>query len=414
MRTILIVDDEPGLRRLIRHTLHDPEWRLIEAVDGPSGLKRVSEDSPDLVLLDWIMPGLSGIQVLREIRRHAEHESLPIVMFTAIEGAEDRAQVEQLGVSGYLVKPFSPLELLALVRRILESAPARGPVAQSTRSNAEASSDPGEPRALQPLPGLFSAPSSPFADSPAAVGEKVDFDQHLATLRHVEAEFLALAAQHSAVRRWTDDGASGAGPLAPRLEDVELIRCVRSGYERLTGLVERCLTYLDWRIGDPADQAATTDLAEFLARAARRGDDRERTRPAPRVSISGAPCRVRGRGQHFETLFDCLLEVAGRGPGEGAIAVALDGGSERVSFAVTALDGSLPEGFEAQMLQPFSEADVERLASKNSLHLALAHSIVEAYGGSLRLEALDRGWRAVGLLPALEPSTQSAAASGSR
>ena len=119
MKTILLADDEQNLRLLVRTTLEDPDWRILEAADGPSALEIARKEHPDLIVLDWMMPGMSGIDVAAELRRHPETRDVPIIMLTAKGRQADREQGLSLGISAYLVKPFSPLEVLDKVQEIL-------------------------------------------------------------------------------------------------------------------------------------------------------------------------------------------------------------------------------------------------------------------------------------------------------
>lgn len=118
-KRILIADDEPNLRVLVQATLEDPEFEIVEAADGPEALRLARERAPDLLLLDWMMPGMSGIEVTRALRADAATRDVSIILLTARGQEEDRRQARDLQVSAHLVKPFSPLELLKRVHEIL-------------------------------------------------------------------------------------------------------------------------------------------------------------------------------------------------------------------------------------------------------------------------------------------------------
>ena len=117
MKTILLADDEAHLRELVRTTLEDPEYRILEAATGQEALQMSRAEPVDLVLLDWMMPEMSGIEVAEALR--GEEPSLPIIMLTAMGRRADLDRGRSAGVFGYLVKPFSPLELLELIDRAL-------------------------------------------------------------------------------------------------------------------------------------------------------------------------------------------------------------------------------------------------------------------------------------------------------
>jgi two-component system alkaline phosphatase synthesis response regulator PhoP len=119
MKTILLADDEVPLRLLVRTTLADPHCRILEAADGSAALHLARQESPDLLILDWTMPGLSGIEVAQALRQDPATAHIPIIMLTAQGGVRDKAQGGALGIYAYLVKPFSPLELLGKVQEVL-------------------------------------------------------------------------------------------------------------------------------------------------------------------------------------------------------------------------------------------------------------------------------------------------------
>lgn len=119
MNTILIADDHEHLRMVVRTTLDLPEYRIVEATDGAETLQLAREEKPDLLILDWMMPELSGMQVLDAIRADPDIGTLPVIMLTAKALKTDRNEALMKGIRGYLVKPFSPLELMDRVEKAL-------------------------------------------------------------------------------------------------------------------------------------------------------------------------------------------------------------------------------------------------------------------------------------------------------
>lgn len=122
MKTILVADDESSIRILIRTTLEEPECRILEAATGAAALAITGRLRPDLVILDWMMPGISGLDVLRALRNDPSTAAIPVIMVTAMGQEKHRAEGLALGAQAYLVKPFSPLELLQLTQQVLEAA----------------------------------------------------------------------------------------------------------------------------------------------------------------------------------------------------------------------------------------------------------------------------------------------------
>lgn len=116
MPTILIADDEPALRSLVRATLDTGRLRILEAENGDATLEVARAELPDLLLLDWSMPGRTGLEVARELRADPATAEIPIVMLTARTQPFDQATATEIGVDRYMTKPFSPRALLDLIR----------------------------------------------------------------------------------------------------------------------------------------------------------------------------------------------------------------------------------------------------------------------------------------------------------
>jgi DNA-binding response OmpR family regulator len=118
---VLIVDDDEVIRSLLRLTLPDEGYDLVEAHDGGQALQITDARPPALVLLDWRMPGLSGADVLTALKQ--AHPDVPVIVLTAEPEAKVRTQAESLGADVFMAKPFSPLQLLATVERLLPDRP---------------------------------------------------------------------------------------------------------------------------------------------------------------------------------------------------------------------------------------------------------------------------------------------------
>lgn len=116
---VLIVEDEPPLVELLSYNLEKAGFQAQIARDGDEALLAVEERRPDLVLLDWMLPYVSGIEICRRIRRNPETRDLPIILLTARGEEDDRIRGLDAGADDYVVKPFSPSELVARVRAVL-------------------------------------------------------------------------------------------------------------------------------------------------------------------------------------------------------------------------------------------------------------------------------------------------------
>ncbi|MEK7245003.1 MAG: phosphate regulon transcriptional regulator PhoB [Pseudomonadota bacterium] len=122
--TILVVEDDPALAELLRYNLTREGFVIELAADGDAALAATEDSLPDLVVLDWMIPGLSGIEVCRRLRRREASRALPIIMLTARGEETDRVEGLESGADDYIVKPFSPSELAARIRAVLRRAGA--------------------------------------------------------------------------------------------------------------------------------------------------------------------------------------------------------------------------------------------------------------------------------------------------
>jgi two-component system alkaline phosphatase synthesis response regulator PhoP len=118
-QTILVVEDEPDIRKLINYNLAQDRFKVLEAEDGEQALKVLQRETPNLVILDLMLPGLSGLELCKILRDRQDTSRLPILMLTAKSGEADKVVGLEMGADDYLSKPFSPREMVARVRAIL-------------------------------------------------------------------------------------------------------------------------------------------------------------------------------------------------------------------------------------------------------------------------------------------------------
>lgn len=119
LKRILIVDDEPAIRDMVAFALRRGEYDPVHAGDARQAQNAIAERVPDLILLDWMLPGTSGLELARRWRREALTRDIPIIMLTARGEENDRVGGLEAGVDDYVVKPFSARELLARIRAVL-------------------------------------------------------------------------------------------------------------------------------------------------------------------------------------------------------------------------------------------------------------------------------------------------------
>jgi two-component system cell cycle response regulator DivK len=117
--TILYVEDNEYNRKIVRQLLGRTSYRLIEALDGESGVAAAFEERPNLILMDVQLPKMSGLDATRMLRADERTQGVPIVIITSFAMSGDRERATAAGAAGYLAKPYSPRELLAMVRQFL-------------------------------------------------------------------------------------------------------------------------------------------------------------------------------------------------------------------------------------------------------------------------------------------------------
>ncbi len=119
--SILIVEDEEPIRILLTYNLEKEGFRVRECESGEEVMRLIGEERPDLVVLDWMLPGISGIEVCRLIRTRSETRDIPVLMLTARGEEAERVRGLATGADDYVVKPFSLPELIARIRSLLQA-----------------------------------------------------------------------------------------------------------------------------------------------------------------------------------------------------------------------------------------------------------------------------------------------------
>ncbi len=123
--TILVVDDEPAIREMIATTLDLADFRVLEAENAQQAHQCIVDERPDLVLLDWMLPGISGIELARRLKRDEATREIPVILLTARSEEENKVLGLDAGADDYVTKPFSPRELLSRIRAVLRRSGGR-------------------------------------------------------------------------------------------------------------------------------------------------------------------------------------------------------------------------------------------------------------------------------------------------
>ncbi|KAA0018784.1 phosphate regulon transcriptional regulatory protein PhoB [Salinicola corii] len=125
-KTVLIVDDEASIREMIAVALEMADYRVLEADNAQTGHAMALDQKPDLILLDWMMPGTSGIELARRLKREEATAEMPIILLTAKGEEDNKVQGLEAGADDYITKPFSPRELVARLKAVLRRATPPG------------------------------------------------------------------------------------------------------------------------------------------------------------------------------------------------------------------------------------------------------------------------------------------------
>ena len=113
---VLLVEDEPAQREVLKYNLQSEGFDVVAAADGDEAILLVEEETPDIIVLDWMLPGISGIEICRRIKSKSHTRSIPVIMLSARSEEVDRVRGLETGADDYVVKPYSVLELMARVR----------------------------------------------------------------------------------------------------------------------------------------------------------------------------------------------------------------------------------------------------------------------------------------------------------
>lgn len=118
-KTIMSVDDSTSVRQMVSFTLKTAGYNVVEAKDGLDALNKLKAGPVNMILTDLNMPNMDGIELIREVRAGSSHKFIPIVMLTTESQAEKKQQGKAAGATGWIVKPFKPEQLLAVVKKVL-------------------------------------------------------------------------------------------------------------------------------------------------------------------------------------------------------------------------------------------------------------------------------------------------------
>jgi two-component system phosphate regulon response regulator PhoB len=136
---VLVIEDEAAIVTMLKYNLEQEGFTVHAAGDGEEGLLMVSEKQPDVIVLDWMLPSMSGVEVCRQLRRNQQTKNIPVIMLSARGEEEDKVRGLDCGADDYMTKPFSPTELIARIRAVFRRI--RPALAEKTVSYADVTMD---------------------------------------------------------------------------------------------------------------------------------------------------------------------------------------------------------------------------------------------------------------------------------
>jgi two-component system chemotaxis response regulator CheY len=119
MKTILTVDDSSTIRQMVTFTLQHEGYEVLNAVDGADAMQQISERHMDMIIADLNMPNMNGIELVRYVRSLAQYKFIPILMLTTESAPEKKQEGKAAGATGWIVKPFTPPQLLAVIQKVM-------------------------------------------------------------------------------------------------------------------------------------------------------------------------------------------------------------------------------------------------------------------------------------------------------
>jgi signal transduction histidine kinase len=404
MKTILLADDEENLRTLVRTTLDQPGYRILETEDGTAALALARRERPDVVVLDWMMPGMTGLEVLTELRRDRATAAIPIILLTAKGQREDVAQAMANGASAYLVKPFSPLDLLAKVEELGAACDALADAARSTaHPSGTATPSPSPEVDGNAQLALYARDLARMVDAERErARELADANARLQILDQVKSDFLTFISHELRTPLALIGAFDLYEPEGDPADRARVMEIIQSGYQRLGGFVGRGLEYFDWLAGERAAASVTTDLAAVVRAAIAAVPALAAPEASCELTAPASPCPVRGDGAALGTCVRALVENAVKfSPGAVRIAVAVTVADGTVTLTVRDEGRGFPPALAQELFRPFTVLDTLHHAKGTGLSLALTAAIAEAHGGRAHAasDGLDRGATFTLILP---------------
>ncbi len=380
-RWLLVADDDPHLRALLRLTLEDGDLGILEAADGSDALAALATHEVAAIVLDWRMPGVDGFGVLQHMSEDSSLRDIPVVVVSAEFGDDERLAEVRKQPTDWMVKPFSPADLLRVVEGVLATPLALRPAAAPDESATEPVrapeaqiSEPQFRRFVVDLKASLERERTRVAELERAKNDLRRLDRmKSAFLTFISHELRTPLHQMSVVELLGD--ASGG-------DDTQIIDILRHGYGRLRELVERGLAYIE-AAGrtKPSEPRVVVDVRVLLRSAIGRVEN-----ASLRVRIFGAaaPQLVTCEPEAIAGVLAALLHNALQySPATSAVEVRLRANGTWLEVEVTN-EGVGFEPRDAQRwFEPFSSEVEPMPGQRTGLSLAIASEIVRRHDGKL-------------------------------
>jgi DNA-binding response OmpR family regulator len=308
----LLADDEVPLRTLVCTTLQDPAYRIVEASDGTSALAIAKQERLDRIILDRMLPDIDGIDIAKILRQDPETTRIPIIMLSARGQAKDQVQARALSIDAYLVKPFSPLELLGKVQALLKPPPPQ------TRLSIGPPETPDQTADTQRQLDMAHRQTVRYAhDLKRLLDAERRKSQELAeahaklhVLDRLKTDFLTFIAHELRTPLTHINVIDLYDPHDEPEEQAMLLDVIRSGYAHLEGFIQKGLEYFTWMATEHVATHEIVDLARLVPQVANQIPSLVAPGVEFQISTPSMPCRIRGEEGHLSTVVHILLDNA--------------------------------------------------------------------------------------------------------
>ncbi|HTV23886.1 MAG TPA: ATP-binding protein [Polyangiaceae bacterium] len=360
-RSVLVVEDTPDVARVLRATLHR-EYKVLVAVDGEQGLELARRQRPSVIISDWMMPKLDGLELTRALRRDAQTRHIPIVMLTARADLDDRVRALEAGVSAFVVKPFASSEIVSTLRALQRSQDAAADSLLSQKMDS-----------LETIAGGLAH----------EILNPLNYLANALTIAQNDSESLALAVKNAG-------GAPPESGIVRRIDRMqEMFEVSRAGVQRIAGTVDLMVRYsregYARRPSSYDAYAAVRDVVAVL------GPSLARSTPI-RLELVGdgwIDCVAEEFNQVLSNLVQNALEAAPK-DGSGRVVIAGRNEGGELYLAVRDNGPGIPESERARIFDAFYTT--KQAGHGMGLGLTITRRVVVALGGSVELEsALGKG-----------------------